>query len=161
LIEYVNDDIFSELFYGVTGVNNDYRQYCFCFTGSLSDWRRCVMDIQFYIIKKQEKYFGCYYVSCWINIICGAGFYVFSMHTLIPKNNSSSEYGFSKIFIRLDKEFTEIYKSNKKPVVVINVEIIGYINGKLLIIHQPYKRYEGSILEPEEKIYEKLENMDW
>jgi hypothetical protein len=75
-------------------------------------------------------------------------FMFFNMYTLIPKNNSSSENDFSKNFTRLDKEFTEIYKSNKKPVVVINVEIIGYINGNgnLLIIHQPYK---------------KIENIDW
>jgi hypothetical protein len=90
-------------------------------------------------------------------------FMFFSMYTLIPKNNSSSEYDFSKNFTRLDKEFTEIYISNKKSVVGINVEIIGYINGKgkLLIIHHPYERNEGIILELEEKTYEKIENMDW
>jgi hypothetical protein len=157
LIEYINGDIFSQLFYGVTEKIMSIGDVVFslmvlCLVGGVVLWISA-------LLKKNRT------VSDVMMLIIGA--VLFAVPAFISmynsKNNSSPEYGFSKSFTELDKEFTEIYKSNKKPVAGINAEITGYINGKgkLLIIHQPYERNEGLTFELEEKIYERIENTDW
>jgi hypothetical protein len=130
----------------------------FCLIGGVILW-----IFGFISLKKRKNILAVIMLIIGLILFAAPTFMIFRIYTLIPKNNSSLEYDFSKDFTQLSKEFNEIYKSNKKLVVGINIEIIGYINGKgkLLIIHQPYEGNEGIILELEGKIYEKIENRDW
>jgi hypothetical protein len=130
----------------------------FCLIGSLILWM-----FGFISLKKRKNILAGIMLIIGVILFAVPVFMIFSTYTLMPKSNSSPEYDFSKNFTQLGKEFNEIYKSDKKLVVGINIEIIGYIKGKgkILIIHQPHEKNEGIILELEEKTYKKIENRDW
>ena len=88
-------------------------------------------------------------------------FSIFSYKTYI--NNSQYNYDYAIKLSQLNENFSEIYSSNKRTVIGINLEVIGYVNGKgkLFIYHPPYEIKSGIELDLEENIEIKIENRDW
>jgi len=82
---------------------------------------------------------------------------IFNLYNLIKYDIVTKE------FIEINQGFNFIHSSNKKSIAGINVEITGSINGKgkISIMRPPFEEKNGLLLDLENEINIKLNNIDW